>query len=141
MRLRLSTAAEKFGVPFRGSDKIYNSRLAQELGLWGDSKGRGDEIHTALFKAYFVEGSNIAKIPVLVELATSVGLPGDEAAEILATRAFRDAVDEDWNLAREKSVTAVPTFIIHEDRLVGAQPYEALQMLVETHGAGRKRPV
>ncbi len=125
-------------MPFRGSDKIYNSRLAQELGLWGDSKGRGDEIHFALFKAYFVEGRNIAKIPVLVEVASAVKLPVDEAAEILSTRAFRAAVDEDWALAREKSVTAVPTFIVGQDRLVGAQPYEALQMLVEGYGASRK---
>ena len=63
MRRNLSKTAEAFGLPFRGSDKIYNSRLAQELGLWSESNNRGDEFHAAVFKAYFVDGKNIASIP------------------------------------------------------------------------------
>jgi len=42
---------------------IYNSRLAQELALWSESKNRGDEFHAAVFKAYFVDSKNIAEIP------------------------------------------------------------------------------
>ena len=33
-------------------------------------------------------------------------------------------------LARRLGVTAVPTFIVGDQRLVGAQPYEALEWLV-----------
>jgi predicted DsbA family dithiol-disulfide isomerase len=117
---------------------IYNSRLAQELGLWGESKNKGEEIHAAVFRAYFVDGRNIAQIPQLVELASSVGLPGDEAARILETRAFKEAVDADWDLSREEGITAVPTFMMNQDRLVGAQSYEALQMLVEANGVRRR---
>jgi predicted DsbA family dithiol-disulfide isomerase len=138
MRRKLGTTAEDFGLPYQGSDKIYNSRLAQELGLWSESKNSGDEFHAAVFKAYFVDGKNIASIPILVELASSVELPGDEAAEILTTRAFRAAVDADWALSKEKSITAVPTFLVNRDRVVGAQPYEALEGLMEANGV-RKR--
>ena len=74
IRRKLDKTAEEVGLPFRGSDTIYNSRLAQELGLWSESRNRGCEFHAAAFKAYFVEGRNIAEIPVLVELASSVGL-------------------------------------------------------------------
>ena len=35
---------------------------------------------------------------------------------------FRAAVDGDWNLSREKAITAVPTFLMNEDKLIGAQP-------------------
>ena len=83
MRRKVSETEEDFGLPFRGSEKIYNSRLAQELGLWSESKNKGDEFHAAVFKAYFMDRKNIASIPVLVELAASVGLPADEAAGIL----------------------------------------------------------
>jgi predicted DsbA family dithiol-disulfide isomerase len=138
MRRRLGKTAEEFGLPFRGSDKIYNSRLAQELGLWGESKNRGDEFHRAVFKAYFVDGKNIAQIPLLVELASSAGLPGDEAAEVLASRAFKEAVDADWALSKEKSITAVPTFVMNQDRLVGAQPYKALEGLMEANGVAKR---
>jgi predicted DsbA family dithiol-disulfide isomerase len=138
MKRKLSKTAEDFGLPFRGSDKIYNSRLAQELGLWSESINKGDEFHAAVFRAYFVDGKNIANIPLLVELASSVGLSGDEAAGILATRAFRAAVDADWTLSREKSIRAVPTFVINQDRLIGAQPYMALEELMEANGIKRR---
>ena len=130
--------AEDLGLPFRGSSRIYNSRLAQELGLWSESKSKGDEFHTAIFKAYFVDGKNIASIPVLVELASSVELPADEAAEILETRAFKAAVDADWALSREKSITAVPTLVLNQGRVVGAQPYEVMEELMEANGVKRR---
>jgi predicted DsbA family dithiol-disulfide isomerase len=134
----LGKAAADAGLPFRGSERSYNSRLAQELGLWAESKNKGDEFHTAIFKAYFVDGKNIASIPVLVELASSVGLPENEAADILATRAFKAAVDADWTLSKEKSISAVPTLVLNQDRLVGAQPYEFLQQLMDVHGVKRR---
>ena len=140
IRHRLTGAAEAFGLPFRGSDRIYNSRLAQELGLWSASKDKGDEFHAAVFRAYFVDGRNIAAIPVLVELASSVGLAGDEAAAVLVTRTFKEAVDADWALSRTRSITAVPTFVMDQDRLVGAQPYEALEGLMQAHGVKRRVP-
>ena len=135
---RLAKAAEEAGLPLRASGMIYNSRLAQELALWSESKNRGDEFHAAVFKAYFADSKNIAEIPVLVELASSVELPGDEAAEILATRAFKAAVDADWALSREKSITAVPTLVINQDRLAGAQSYEIMEALMQANGV-RKR--
>jgi predicted DsbA family dithiol-disulfide isomerase len=138
MRHRLGRTAEGFGLPFRGSDKIYNSRLAQELGLWAESKHRGDEFHMAVFKAYFVDGTNIAMIPALVELASSVGLSGEEAAEILNTRAFKTAVDADWALSKEISITAVPTLVINQDKLIGAQPYGRLEKFMEANGIERR---
>ena len=79
--------------------KTYNSRLATELGKWAESKGRGDAFHSAVFRAYYVDGVNIAKPDTLIGLAEAVGLPGREAAEVLKTRTFREAVDADWELA------------------------------------------
>jgi predicted DsbA family dithiol-disulfide isomerase len=135
---RLAKAAKEAGLPLRASGMIYNSRLAQELALWSESKNRGDEFHAAVFKAYFADSKNIAEIPVLVELASSVELSGDEASEILSTRAFKAAVDADWALSREKSITAVPTLVINQDRLVGAQSYEIMETLMQENGV-RKR--
>ena len=98
--LGLRETAASFGLPFGESTFIYNTRLAQELGLWAESKNEGDKFHMAAFKAYFVDCKNLAESPVLVELASSIGLPADEASEILVTRAFKDAVDADWELSR-----------------------------------------
>jgi predicted DsbA family dithiol-disulfide isomerase len=38
----------------------YNSRLAQELGKWVETRGKGDQYHDAVFQAYFVDGKNLA---------------------------------------------------------------------------------
>jgi predicted DsbA family dithiol-disulfide isomerase len=135
---RLTKAAEEVGLPFSRNHMVYNSRLAQELGLWSESKNRGCEFHAAVFKAYFVDSKNIAGIPVLVELASSVGLPGAEAAEVLTSRAFKAAVDEDWALSRQQRITAVPTLVMNQDRLVGAQSYELLEALMEENGVTKK---
>jgi predicted DsbA family dithiol-disulfide isomerase len=139
MMSRLRKTAADLGLPFGERKKTYNSRLAQELGLWAESKDKGDVFHTAAFKAYFVDGKNIAKIPVLVDLAASVELPGEEAAAVLETRAFKAAVDADWNLSREKAITAVPTFVMNQDKLVGAQPYEMLIKLMESNGVKKRK--
>jgi len=133
---RLRTTAEDLGLPFGESDRLYNTRLAQELGLWAESRGEGEAFHMACFKAYFVDGKNISQIPLLVELAKSVGLPVDDAAEVLVTGTFKAAVDEDWAISRALGITGVPTFILDGNRLVGAQPYEAFKSLMESNGVG-----
>jgi predicted DsbA family dithiol-disulfide isomerase len=135
---KLKKTAEGFGLPFGENSTIYNSRLAQELGLWADSKNMGDALHLEIFKAYFVDGKNIAKISILADLALSVGLSGDEAREILETRAFKSAVDADWTLSQELQITAVPTLVMDQQRVIGAQPYEALEMLLRSNGIKRR---
>ncbi len=125
---RLKTVAADCGLPFGVRTMTYNSRLAQEAGKWAESKNRGDAFHLAVFKAYFVDGFNIAKIPVLVELAESVGLKGVE--DVLSSRIFKDAVDNDWKYSRSRNITAVPTFAAEGRMVVGAQPYNVLEELV-----------
>lgn len=131
---RLRKTAEDLGLPFGESDCLYNTRLAQELGLWAESMGSGDAFHMAVFKAYFADGSDISRIPILVELAGSVGLPGEKAEEVLVTGSFKAAVDEDWAVSRALQITAVPTFMLNRNRLVGAQPYESLKDLMKSSG-------
>ncbi len=127
---RLKAVADDLGLPMAERRTTYNSRLAQELGHWAESEGKGDEFHNAVFMAYFAQGKNIGKVPVLTDLAKSVGLPPGEAQKMIETRAFKKAVDEDWQLSRKNSIKAVPTFKFNGQTLVGAQPYEALERLV-----------
>jgi predicted DsbA family dithiol-disulfide isomerase len=50
--------------------------------------------------------------------------------DALVSRSFKDAVDEDWRRCAQLGVNAVPTFVIGDYGLVGAQPYEELERLV-----------
>ena len=134
----LKRVAAELALPFGKRSMTYNSRLAQELGLWAETQGKGDAFHTAAFKAYFAKGENLALSSVLLELAETVGMPMDEAEKVLNTRSYAAAVDEDWALARQKQVTAVPTFILGINKLVGAQPYEALVQLMTANGVKQR---
>ena len=135
----LRRTAEGLGLPFAARTRTYNSRLAQELGLWASDKGCGDAFHTAAFKAYFADGQNLANHQVLLDLVRNVGLPVDEAGEILSGRTYAGKVDRDWADSRFRGITAVPTFIMGENRLVGTQNYENLAELVSLHGTARKK--
>ena len=136
MQARMKGLMAAEGLPYGERTHTYNSRLAQELGKWADAKGKGDAFHDAMFHAYFVAGDNIAEIDALVAIAEQVGLPQDEALQVLADRTFEAAVDADWQRSRDWGVTGVPTFVAKEHGVVGAQPYEALEKLVEKAGAG-----
>lgn len=123
---------EEEGLPYNSERTMsYNSRLAQELAKWAESKGKGDEIHDPIFRAYFVGTKNIAKPEVLVEIAPKVGLSSDEAMEVLFSRSYKEAVDADWRRCNQLGVTAVPTFLVDRYALVGAHPYEELEKLVQ----------
>ena len=116
---RLKSTAADCGLPFGPRTRTYNSRRAQEAGKWAESLNKGEEFHMAVFKAYFAYGLNIAKVPVLVELAESVGLKGVE--EVLSKGTFKEAVDSDWRYSRTCGVRAVPTFAA-KGRHVGPNP-------------------
>lgn len=131
----LKTTAAKLGLALGDRKMTYNSRLAQEVGLWAETKGKGHRFHMEAFRSYFVQGDNIARKEVLSGLIERSGLDVEEGEKIIETRAFSDAVDSDWELSRAKGVTAVPSFFIGLDRLVGAQPYEALEKLLIKYGA------
>jgi predicted DsbA family dithiol-disulfide isomerase len=139
MMERLRQVAREEGLPLGVRKKTYNSRLAQELGKWAEALGEGERFHQAAFKAYFVDGKNIAQIPSLVDLAKSLGLPAGEAREVLEGRRYREAVDADWSRAGTLGVNAVPTFLFGRSGLVGAQPYRVLAEFLESNQIRRRR--
>jgi len=128
---RLKAVADSLSLTLVDRSKTYNTRRAQELAKWAESKGRGDEFHDAIFRAYFAEAKNIAGVDELVEIGASAGLQADEVRNAIGTAEFRDAVDADWARARSMRVTAVPTFVIGDRMTVGFQSYEVLAQFVE----------
>ena len=127
-QMRARMAAE--GLPYGQRTMTYNSRLAQELGKWAESQPGGEAIHDALFRAYFVDGKNIGDPAVLLSIAESVGLDVQTAKDVIERRTHKAAVAADWEKSRSYGVTGVPTFVVGQRGVVGAQPYEVLEDLV-----------
>ncbi len=138
MMQNLRKTAANLGLPLGNRKKTYNSRLAQELGKWAETKYTGDAFHAEVFKVYFVDGKNIAKLPVLLDLAEFAGLNREEAESVILNRTFKEAVDEDWALSIKNGIKAVPTFKMKNDQLVGAQSYNTLENLLISNGVKKK---
>jgi predicted DsbA family dithiol-disulfide isomerase len=126
MYARMKRLLEAEGLPYGKREKTFNSRLAQELGKYGDERGVA-KIHDEIYRAYFVDGVNIAEMDVLLDIASRVGLPAAEVKLVLTEGRMRAAVDADWARSRALGITGVPTFVINGQRLVGAQPYDVLE--------------
>ena len=133
MMASLNATAAELGLVLGNRKMTYNSRLAQEVGLWAETEGRGHQFHMAAFTAYFADGRNIAQKQVLLDLITRSGLDPEQGEIIIDTRQFSGAVDADWELSKKAGIVAVPTFRMGLSKLVGAQPYAALKKMVDTY--------
>ena len=138
MYARMKGLMDQEGLPYGRRTHTYNSRLAQELGKWADTQPGGSALHDALYKAYFVDARNIGDPEVLVEIAQAVELSPEAARAVLTERRFKDAVDADWAKSRHYGVTGVPTFVAGGHGVVGAQPYEVLEQLLDAVGVPRR---
>ena len=131
MHAQMKARMDAEGLPYGERTMTYNSRLAQELGKWADTRPGGEALHDAFFRAYFVDARDISNTDVMLAIVKDAGLSVEDAREVLEKRTFKDAVDADWKLSREYGITGVPTFVVGRRGVVGAQPYEALEQLVK----------
>jgi predicted DsbA family dithiol-disulfide isomerase len=115
------------------------SRKAMEAAAYAQSQGKSDEMHEALFRAFFEEGRDIGQTDVLLDIGESVGLQRDALRKALDENAFAAQVTEDQQLARDFGISGVPIMVLREDgapwreavALQGAVPYESMRAAVE----------
>jgi predicted DsbA family dithiol-disulfide isomerase len=112
--------------------------MAQELGKWAESLGKGDEFHHAVFRSYFADGRNIGDISTLIEVGKTLGLPESDMRDVLETEVYKSAVDSDWARAYEMGINAVPSFMMNQQVVVGAQPYNVLVNFMESNQIARR---
>jgi predicted DsbA family dithiol-disulfide isomerase len=72
-----------------------------------------------------------------VDLAKSIGLPEEKARSVLELRTMKEAVDSDWRRSHAMGITAVPTFVVDHQAVIGFQSYEVLEQFLKTCGAER----
>jgi len=138
-RARFGRLAEEAGLEHGERTHWYDSRPAHEAVVWAAGVGRADDFKRAVFRSYFVENRNIGSPERLAELATGLGLDGDDLRRALTEGRHRAEVEAQYEEARQVGVTAVPTFVA-DDRyaLVGAHPYENFEKLMAQVGAARR---
>lgn len=123
--LRLEELGREAGVTFNFAaiHKVPNTLDAHRMIHWAGLEGRQSAMVSALFRAYWREGRDIGAQEVLADLAAEVGMDRALALRLLATDEDKDAVRARETHARQKGITAVPTFIVADQHVLsGAQP-------------------
>lgn len=88
------------------------SRKAFELAEFASEQGRFDEVHHALFKAFFEHGRDLADIDVLLDIAAAAGLNPDEGRAALEQERFLDCVLADQRDAHAFGISGVPAALV-----------------------------
>ncbi len=120
---RVTGEARGEGLDFRLDIALRSNTLkAHWLLALAEERGRQAELKERLLAAYFTEGRPVGDLDTLVELATDVGLDGDECRDWLEAGHGRDAVDDQLSRAADYGITGVPTFVFDRRAAVpGAQ--------------------
>lgn len=123
----LGQRAAGLGLEMTPPAALFNSHRALLLAEWAREQGGFEDVHPELFRAYFVEGHNLADLVVLRDVTTRAGLDPEAAMRALRSKRHEPCLRNSMREARRYGLTGTPTFIIDETfRIVGAQPYETL---------------
>jgi len=125
---RLRTIANLYGMEFRSTERIYNTRLAHEATEYAREHGKGNEFHKVLFRAVYAEGKDPGSWDILRSVAEEVGLNAYEMQGDVECEKYTANVAEQVQWAYQIGVSGVPTYVINDRyALVGAQPYEVFK--------------
>jgi len=129
---RLAELFGQHGLPFNPPEVMPNSRAALRLTELARERGLHEPFHDRLMDALWAEGRDLGDAEVLRELATGVGLDGNEIERVLGSDAYLDRVLASTAEAHAAGIHAIPAFVLGNRLLVlGAQPREVFERAVE----------
>jgi predicted DsbA family dithiol-disulfide isomerase len=128
---RLTSMANSYGMDFRSTERIYNTRLAHEATEYARENEKANEFHKAMFRKVYAEGQDPSNWTVLRLTAEEVGLNAQEMQQLVESGRYTGFVEEQVRWAQQIGVTGVPTYVINNRyAVVGAQPYEVFKNAV-----------
>jgi predicted DsbA family dithiol-disulfide isomerase len=109
-----------------------NTLAAHRLTQLAQARGRQEELTERLFRAHFTEARSVFERDSLLTLAVEAGLNADEAARVLDSDEYADAVEVDLDQGREYGISGVPFYVIDgRYGISGAQPAAVLSQALE----------
>jgi predicted DsbA family dithiol-disulfide isomerase len=113
MLTRVTGIAESVGLHYDYDALQHtNTVLGHQLIHYAKAHGRQLEMKERLLAAYFEEGKHVGRINDLAELASEIGLDGDDVVRSLTAEEYLPDVRADQALALEYGIQGVPFFVI-----------------------------
>lgn len=108
----IAPRAAELGLEARVPEVFPRTRKAHEAVHHARRLGIGAALHDALFRAYFVDGRDIGRIDVLVQLGESLGIERSSLKVELDIDQYTDAVLEEERAAAALGIRAVPAYVV-----------------------------
>jgi len=126
-------SARETGIPFRQpSDFPIGAVAASRAVYWltehDDStlSALGAPFVHAIYAAYFQQDRNISQLPVVIDVATSVGIDTSTLESALAEQAVKDRLRVAVDSAMERRVFGSPTMFVDDQQFWGSDRLEQL---------------
>ena len=127
----LRSQAEELGLSMQRPSFIPYTLKALEATEFAKEQGQFLPFHLGLYHAYWAEGQNLGDDQVLEGVVQRAGLAWDEVKAALETGRYREQVLQQFSQAMALGFRAIPTFLVGNIRLVGAQPYSIFKTAAE----------
>lgn len=108
-----------------------NAAPAAEAANCAGEQGAYWDYHDKLFEGVYGLGASAYQ-----RYASDLNLDMDAFKECLDSRRYQDEVEADFSYAANLGVQSTPTFFINGIAIVGAQPFEIFQMVIDKELAG-----
>lgn len=115
------------GVSLVRPELVPWTRKAHELALLAGEKGCFDKVHRALMEGFQVQGRDLGRVDLLVELGHAQGLDLTEVKAVLDVDRHAETLDRIRDEARALGVRGVPTLVAGPRVMEGVHGVEALQ--------------
>jgi predicted DsbA family dithiol-disulfide isomerase len=131
MKANIKKLADDVGISLKLSDKLPNSRLALYLSEFARKNGKFDDFHKLVFDSYWKDGKDIGDQAFLLGLAETIGLNRNDMLEYINSEEPKSELTKSLKDLKQYGINGVPTFIIGDKIVVGAQPYDVFKNVIE----------
>jgi predicted DsbA family dithiol-disulfide isomerase len=108
---------------------LYNSRNSLKVNEYAKLEGKFEAFHKAIFKAYLEDDKNIGDIDILLDIAEESGLDREKTMAFIESPEAEEIITNAKNEALRLGINSVPSFVINNNLIRGAYPYDAMKEL------------
>jgi 2-hydroxychromene-2-carboxylate isomerase len=133
----IERSARFMGVPYKFPPKFPLATLVAARGyywLHGQDCAKAREFAHAVFRAYWVDGRDIGEAPVVLEIATGLGIDGAAFTAAVAMPEIKDRVKQETDAAIARGMFGAPYFMVDGEPFWGADRLPQIDKWLATGG-------